>query len=63
MDLISTITQNQKNPGISAPFWNNQILNYILQMKDSTSTSLKDIIMLEIALDLTLWNLIGFNEQ
>ena len=58
MDLILVTTKNQRNLDISAHHQNKQMLNYILQKnvqeKDSTSNSLKDIIMLEAPLDPTL---------
>ena len=53
MDLILVITQNQQSHGISAHHQNMQMLKYILQKKDSTSNSLKDIVMLEVSLDPT----------
>ena len=62
MDLILIITHNQRNLGVSAHHKNNQMLNYILHKKDSTSVSPKDI-MLEDSLNLTLWNKVGFNQQ
>ena len=59
MDLILAITQNQRNLGISAHHQNKQMLNYILQKKDSISNSPKNIVMLEVSLNPTLWNNLG----